>query len=355
MIKGRKEHEYYSMAAVSPGTMWTAAFPEYSSKNMVPFLASTGQYPHIPLGEQFQSSSLVHPRVPGINDHNFQPLLKLWSLFKGEKDIRIFNDYNSSNVFQYSAEIGHYLMISRNNKRALLILSNFSDNELSIEAQVDWSKIPDVPSNSKIIEFDSADTALVRENDNIIKLQSFGVAGILYTEMAEQICFPNCIAPEKTVSGKEYLTEIKKQKELRTNPWPCTSIKIVLPYPATTTSYEKSLIDDLFDCRYKLVEIIDGGIERVLGWFGKSSFEQTPPDEYPTAVGEESCLVKLDSLLTPGKHNLLIRSIHAGEPFYCFVKAVLYDNQNNEYCIKFYNALETDRSQLTFQVFIPEK
>ena len=76
LIKGRKIHEYYSMSAVAPGTLWSAAFPEYSSKEIVPFLAAAGQYPHAPLGMAGYTCSLAHPQVPGINDLNFRPLWK---------------------------------------------------------------------------------------------------------------------------------------------------------------------------------------------------------------------------------------------------------------------------------------
>ncbi len=85
---------YFSGFNAVCGTMWTAAFPEYGTSAMIPFLASTGQFPHSPLGTQLPTSSLVHPPEPGTNDVFLRALWRLWGLFHDERDITVGNEHN---------------------------------------------------------------------------------------------------------------------------------------------------------------------------------------------------------------------------------------------------------------------
>jgi hypothetical protein len=61
VIKSREHHAYYSCSRIVPATMWTAAFPEYGTAAMVPYLASTGQFPHVALGAQFETMTSRAP------------------------------------------------------------------------------------------------------------------------------------------------------------------------------------------------------------------------------------------------------------------------------------------------------
>ena len=149
LIRSRKQHEYFSMASVSCGTMWTAAFPEYSSQTMVPFLAATGQYPHNPLGAATPSSSLTHPAEPGINDRVFRPLWKLWGMIKNERDLAIRNDYNCSGVFPVDPECGHWLAYRADGQTALYVLSNFAKSPRTFEVTPNWANSGFDPAGKK--------------------------------------------------------------------------------------------------------------------------------------------------------------------------------------------------------------
>lgn len=66
LLKGRTEHEYFSMSSAAHGTLWTAAFPEYGTPAIVPFLAAAGQAPAQHAGNaapEFVSGSPVRPRI----------------------------------------------------------------------------------------------------------------------------------------------------------------------------------------------------------------------------------------------------------------------------------------------------
>ena len=137
LLAGRKEYEYFTMAAAAPGSLWSAAFPEYATTAMIPFIASAGQFPHSPLGIQFASSSLLHPPEPGINDKVFRPLWRIWGLFSRERDVAVFCDHNCAGVFGGAENVGRYLMISADGRRALLVLADFGGRG---EVSVDWSR-----------------------------------------------------------------------------------------------------------------------------------------------------------------------------------------------------------------------
>jgi len=150
MVNSREDHEYFSMAPVCVATMWTGAFPAYSTEKMTPFLAAAGQYPHSPLGVQLKSSSLAHPQEPGLNDIAFRPLWKIWHCFRHERNILIYNDYNSTGVFaDRDSSVGHYLMVSENGNKALLVVSNFKQEVVTKNVTVHFGMTAFNPTGKK--------------------------------------------------------------------------------------------------------------------------------------------------------------------------------------------------------------
>ena len=198
LIRGRKEYDYYSMSAQGVGTLWSAAFPEYASPEIVPYIASSGQYPHNNLGEQFLTSSLVHPRVPGINDRNFVPIWKLWSIVRRERNLRVVNDYNSKDVFAKNSDDGHYVFISERGNMALAIFANFKDAVREIDASIDFERMGfDVSNFNKTLLLDGKFQS-INAMPGTIKLGNFGVGGILFTapELNAEALLDNYLAPE---------------------------------------------------------------------------------------------------------------------------------------------------------------
>lgn len=353
LIRGRKEYGYFSMSSGSCGTLWSAAFPEYSTGAIIPFIASSGQYPHSALGEQFISCSLVHPKEPGINDCAFRPLWKLWKLFVNERDMMVVNDFNSENIFRYDALDGHYLMISQDRKKALLILANFAGTSRKVNAGCYWSKLPFDPDgkHAYLLTPDVVSPGIVQEISGDLTgvvLDGFGCAGILFA--ADEPDFSEFLRPYHQVStpeGKAWLAEIARQKQLREDPpvWDKVLLKLkIADMPAF--SYEDSMTVDLFLNDSYLVEFKEDG-----------SFAKLLPiltsDGHSLTTGEVSAEIDLGKILASGRHHLGIYATHLGEPFYSFFSAEFSNGSGENYEIVFRNDLEDDRAFLHFDVMIP--
>ncbi len=351
LVRSRQHHEYFSMAAAALGTMWTAAFPEYSTSRMVPFLALTGQYPHNPLGEQFPSSSLAHPREAGINDKVFRPLWKLWGMFRNEKDMDICNDYNSCNVFPADENCGHAMLISADRKRALYIISNFSDRSMEFDVTPEWSRIDFDPAGKRCVllapQIDSPGVEKIYTSEKLtVTLAGESCAAFYFdcndTDFAD-------FRKEYHVpcaSGREFLAHQQEQKYLRENP-PFRGEVIftaAIP-PQTAFGYEDSMLLDLYDNDSFLVEFNADGtfrkLAKLLRQDGKSLFS-----------GDESQPIDLKKLLAPGLHHLAIYATHCGEPFYSFFSARISNGKGESYEIVFRNELEPDRTFLHFDIII---
>ena len=355
LIRSRLDHAYFSMATVCPGTMWTAAFPEYSSPVMIPFLAATGQTPHIPLGVQFSSSSLAHPPVPGIGDVNFRPLWKLWKLIYGSSDLHILNDYNCRGIFARSNNVSHYLMIAGD--KAVCIFANMTDQPVDVNTRIDlenagipaaWKRtlcLPNVQTPGKAIPFE----------DKSFELAPYGVGAVVFgtadfTEYEKAY-------PQLSPMGKKYLEYVEEQRQFRQGMGSAEDWFIRVRVKDLPVPYEKSMIVDLYDNRFELNEIVHGEYHR-LGYLGKKGFqtEETKREDF-VMNGEESCWISLHQILGSGKHDLAIRSLHRGDlyyvntPFYSFLELEVGKvPENSLYCIKFLNELEKDRSYLHFNI-----
>lgn len=353
LIRGRREHEYFSMAAVSCGTMWTAAFPEYSTERMVPFLAAAGQYPHNPLGTQFATSSLAHPREPGVNDLCFRPLWKLWGMLREEKDLSVFNDWNSAGIFPVDAQCGHCLMISQDGRRALCLFSNFSSAAKKCSIAPDWSGTPFRPDGKKCYRLtpDRNSPGVPQEISSggtlALELAPYGCGGFYFSE--EEPDFTEYLKPYPLPrhEGVQWLAEIEEQRTLRSSPprWKRLFLTVKMP-PQTIFGYEDSLLVDLYDNDSWVVEFEKDGSFRkllpVLTKEGKSLF-----------TGDRSEPIDLGRHLSPGRHSIGIYATHLGEPFYSFFSAELSDGGTQSYELVFRNELEEDRAFLRFDVIVP--
>ena len=335
LLKGRMENEYFSMVPASLGTFWTAAFPEYGTKAVIPFLAASGQIPHSTLGSQLKSSSLNHPAVPGLNDLVFRPLWKLWRIFRDEKDFKIFNDFNTSNFFDTGDPefIGHYLMVS--GEKSLLILSNFSNETRKVKIRT-----PYLSSGEKLLLLNGE---IHPWNDEDIEMEGYGVAGILSGGTEEDLLDYSIPYPPLSECGKQILDEIQQQKQLRENPphWANVSLQIRLP-EIPDAPYEESLVYDLYSSEVVLFEIMPDGEKRVLKQLGSMTFDRNAP------------VLLLSSMLKPGLHHLAVQSFYDGQPFYSLVEVRVFDpdHPENEYFVQFNNALDADRSLLKWDIAI---
>lgn len=358
LVKSRLDHAYFSMAAVCPGTMWTAAFPEYGEPRMVPFLAATGQSPHIPLGTQFPSSSLAHPPAPGVNDVNFRPLWKLWNLMKGTENLRIFSDYNCSGMFARSEAVSHYLMSA--NGKTVCIFANFTDAPLTVDPHIDFSAAGISPGALHLCLPTRETPGHVQEfSGQPFTLGSYGVGAIC----AGKLDFAEYEKPYPVLPSecRSHLAKVDEQRKNRAGRGPAPEWFVRVSIPDLPIAYEGSMILDLYDNYCELCEETENG-EMKLGYIGKSGFrpEMTPKEDM-VVNGMESVWIPLRKIVGAGRHKLLLRSLHRGEqyyvnsPFYSFVVLeIAREAGKKEYQIEFMNELEGERSELHFTLNFDE-
>ncbi|MBQ9503053.1 MAG: hypothetical protein IJU70_12925 [Lentisphaeria bacterium] len=352
LVAGRKQHEYFSMAPLCCGTMWTAAFPEYSTEKMVPFLAATGQFPHSALGVQIDSSSLTHPREPGINDRAFRPLWKLWGLFRNERDMAVCSDFNSTGVFPADPECGHYLLTGADGERALYIVANFSAGERTVDVTPRWEKCGFSPAG-KVCRFlapgreSPGEEVIYTRSTLSVTLAGNSCAGFYFGPRDADFTDYRRPYHRPCSSGLEYLACVEAQKDLRREPprWKKVLFSAAL-MPPSAFGYEDSLMIDLFDNDSWLVVFEPDGSFRKLA-------EILTPEGKPLYAGESSQEIDLGKLLPPGRHHAGIFATHCGEPFYSFFKATLSDGEGHACELVYRNDYESDRAFLHFDVIIP--
>ncbi len=352
LIRSREEHSLYSMTAVCPGTMWTAAFPEYGQAVMRPFLAATGQSPHVPLGVEFPSSSLAHPPAPGLSDIHFRSLWKLWRLLHHEHDLSVCCDYNSRGIFPEEEKISHYLMYTKG--KAVCIYANFSGAPAEVNPWIDWQALgfskdapltfchPNIHGPGKALPFDGKEFELEEDGIAAVCLGEFD-----FTEYEKPY-------PGNSESMIRYLAEMEKQKLYREGCGEASDWYIRIRMPDIPLAYEASMVKDLYDNRLELLD--DQGNH--LCWLGKNGPMKAMPEPCDFIWnGFESVWFPLRHVLGAGMKKLAIRSLHRGDkyyintPFYSFLELdVARAPGQTEYTIRFMNELENDRSLLHFNL-----
>ena len=351
LLSGRKEFEYFTMAAASPGSLWSAAFPEYATTAMIPFIASAGQFPHSPLGMQFASSSLLHPPEPGINDAVFRPLWRMWRIFSLERNVKVFNDYNCSGIFGGTEKAGHYLMISADNKRALLVLSDFGGKG---EVSVNWEATGFDPNGKDCYRL----TPNELSPGKAVKAEMIQAEFTSYPAEAYYFaCNDKALAdfeqpyPETGNSGKAFLNEIELQKQWR-HPEPTVKAELRLYLDdRLCTALEDSMVIDLYDEDVKLGVIGPDGFHALGIITPDGMVDPECKDAKRIFPGDTTAPVDLAALLGKGRHHIAVKSFYKNEPFYNFVMVKLITDQG-EQVLEFRNQLESDRSEITWELTI---
>ncbi len=358
LVKGRMEHEYFSEAYVVPGTMWTAAFPEYGSARMVPFMAAAGQAPHVPLGRQYVSSSLSHHREPGVNDVYIRPLWKLWGIFRKERNLAVFNDYNCYGTLMHAnPHIGGYLMVAEDKQSALLIMTNFSEKAQTADIVVDWKQVGFDHAASACWKFmptvKTPGCPVKSGNDHFsAEIEGWGVVGWLLTQKTDGIeKILKAYAkpyPEMDAADLAHLAKVKRQRKLREQPQPSLEwfLKVEVP-EKHALAHEDSMYWDLYDNTFELGVFDDAGVFSPLGWIGKHGFVKTKPAKEDYIMpGFVSSQVALHEILSPGHYKLGIRSMHGDNSFYSFIVVHLSSDRDftQAYTIEFMNEIEPDRA-----------
>jgi hypothetical protein len=366
MIRGRAEHEYFSSAFAVNGSMWTAAFPEYGTSKMVPFMAATGQFPHVNLGTQFASSSLSHPNEPGINVAPFRPLWKLWGLFSNQRDIGIFNDYNSYGTLTHGdVDTAGYLMVSKDKKSALLITADFTGRNRKMTTNVDWKLTGFSPEKATCFKLSPTVGSPGKPEEYLshekftATVKGYGVSGWLLTHdvksaqsLLEEYAKPY---PKYDDYDKAYFNDVEIQRRLRERPKASAELYLQIATPTLINSYEDSMWWELYKNAVQIGTFdINGKFEQI-GWIGRNGFSKTEPkpEDY-VWPGHVSDWIDLRKILPKGKHHIGLKSIQNGDPFYSFITATLSPSKDasdkKAYLIRFFNELEPDRAYLRFKI-----
>lgn len=337
LIRGWKEHEYFSMSAVSPGNMWTAAFPEYGSMRMTPFLAAAAQAPHLPIGKQIESSSLRHPPVPGISDSAFRDLLHAWRLLGHGTGYDYFTDFNSEGLFGSDSSAAHCVIFAPGRKYGIYLLSNPSanpaDGRFATSGFLRKFKVVPVTEKTGLLAPFEVRAALLVPDEA-------GARRILKRHPLPEVL--------PTKAGSKYRELLEIQRENRNIRTENCILKVFLP--SRITSHEQSLWDDLYNLVFRLRERLKDGSFRTLGYLSRKGLSPELPSEKDRLhPGEISAPVELKKILGGGLHELQIDSEHLGEPFYSFVTADLSCG-GQERRIEFMNELEPDRSILHWTI-----
>ena len=368
----RFRHEYVSGSYITNGTFWTAAFPHYTDGRMVPFMASTGQYPHTPLGTQWKSSSLSHPAVPGINDLYLRPLWKLWGTFKYMRDIVCYTDYNSCSVIRNSdpERNGVYLEIDPAKKCALLLLSNFSSRKRRVSAAIQWGATnfqpekpglsvwklcpgPDSPGQAE--RYDSA-------VDFSLELPGNGVGGFLIgekpatAELVREFEKPYPAPSEELQSHRREVEEQKQLREPSPEPAPELYMKLVMPKAHVPFICGKSFHS--LEHRIGYLDPDKGFVQ--LGYVSKKGFTTEKPTETDWIWAEEqSPWISLRELFPDGGiHTVVIRSfgirIGKGNYFHSLHETILSPEMDEHapgaYRLTYLNEVEPDRENFHFSI-----
>ena len=345
MTRSRLEHEYFSGSLACAGSMWTAAFPEYGTAKMTPFLAAAGQSPHVTIGTQFISSSLSHSSEPGLACKHLRPLWKLWGLFRNRRDIRIFNSLNSS------VRDGSLMCCGDS---ALLIIANFENKTRIVSQSADWDMTGIAPR--KILCFNPAEDspgAPFEVKNCEAELLPYGVAGFLINgeDFSEEITEFKKPYPLADAADMEWLDKIKKQKDLRDGGTKnLSSVWIKIAVPSLALSFEDSLWLDLYDNAFQLGYFSEAETFAPLSWIDINGLTPRRPEKRNYILpGHESVWMEISEF----KYEKMgIRSMRGETTFYSFIEVMFSDcphETENSYSLRFFNELEKDRALITWQ------
>ena len=94
---------------------------------------------------------------------------------------------------------------------------------------------------------------------------------------------------------------------------------------------------------------------------GQQWYEITPDGEKKLlsgigaiGPGRREFTLDLTKMLSPGKHSLALQCLYQGQPFYSLTEVCVFDMDAPEknYVVEFSNALDPDRSVLSWEVMV---
>ncbi|HCE43269.1 MAG TPA: hypothetical protein DET40_06955 [Lentisphaeria bacterium] len=366
LLENRSIHSYFSGLSICPSSLWTAAFPTYRTRAMLPFLASTAQSPFLHLGCQFPTSSLNHPQVPQAV--NFvRPLWRLWRLFDGQGKVSAFSDQNTpAEVFRLkSRNTGTCAFVNRKGEM-LLIASNFSSDKNNISLAPDFSKLG-AENNDYCIRLGpeaipKPDFYNPEKRSKLLSAETIGhgLSAWLFTSepgkwkgRLEDFSAPY---PGEGKEGAALRKSIQDEISRRRNPPAWKEAYIRAWVPNFVNTYEDSIWWDLYENTIELVDL-SGRKERLLGFLSSEGLVKDAPDPehylWPGVVTPWIAVHRIPGM--KGRKKLAFRTRRGKFEFYSWICVELSDQKElteKTYRLEFNNEIDLDWSKLEFDVVI---
>ncbi|OGV55722.1 MAG: hypothetical protein A2017_03310 [Lentisphaerae bacterium GWF2_44_16] len=362
LLQNTSVHAYFSGLAITQASLWTAAFPTYRTKKMLPFMASSFQFPFLHLGVQHASSSLAHPQAPSLVTFA-RPLWRLWELFDGIKNIRTYSTQNRPEYFNADSEsTGASAMLAPDGD-TLIIAANYLDKARKIKLNIDFTKLG-INGKWKSFKLNAEDAGCdyekIKTSDSIsCDMSGYGIMGFLFVrddkkwlKRLDKFMRPYPKFPEEEKEHREMLSNLKK---LRFGPPSWKKIYIKPEIKGSPDNFEDSLIYDLYNNVIELRELFDDGTHKRLAYLTPSGLKKELPSKserlYPWS---ETAWIPLHEFIRhKGPAKLAFATRRGDGEFYSFLQAKVSDKAEiteKTYEISYNNDIDLDWSVLTFNI-----
>lgn len=364
LIENPTAHAYFSGLSVAPSSLWTAAFPTYRTSRVLPYLAMAGQFPFLHLGVQFPTSSLAHSKVPSAIRFA-RPLWRLWELFDGQTDIRMFSTQGTGDMLRADSSRTGACVLADRRGNALVIASNLSDKPRAVAVRPLFRAM-DLPLPRACVELradkDVCSCADVAVTPRLTRrVPGYGIAAWLLSDGKQDwrkplARFTRPFSSDPVAEGK-HACEIDDLRRRRFDPpaWKECYLRVWIPdFPNT---YEESVWRDLFDNTVELQDCRRVGASVRLGYLTLKGLtvEKPVPADY-LRPGFKTPWVALHKVAKSSRGKpipLALATRRGANEFYSFVKAELADGMGKDaqrYEIEYHNDIDLDWSVLSFRI-----
>lgn len=368
LIRSRDVHAYFAGLAVAPAALYTGAFPTYRTKKIVPFLASTFQFPFLYLGTQFPHCPLDHPKAPSCIRFA-RPLWRLWEIMDGQTDLRAYTMQNTENIFQTdSADTAASLLVTARGD-VLLTAANFSDQPRAVSVDVKWRALGLKPGRFnyalKCDEKTTSRAAVALPPPFRAGLDGCGIAGwlIVRSPKAWAKALRNFARPYPSFPKEEHQRQSRVQtlRRLRFRPPGWKKCFLRAGVPAEASRLEPSLLYDLYENLIELqIRNAQGRAPERLGYLSRKGLVPKPPPRADYLwPGTTTPWIPLHAILkTRPNHvfRLALATRKGVGEFYSFVTAELSPVRGYHdalYEIRYDNDIDLDWSALDFDICLP--
>ena len=367
LIRDRETHAYFAGLSVAPSALWVGAFPTYRTKKTIPFLASIFQFPHIPLGSQLPRCSLDYPRVPTLTRFA-RPLWRLWEILDGQTDVRAYTMQSTENVFRTDSSDTAVSLMATSAGDCLLTVTNFSDEEREVEAEVAWRKLGIKPgrlsyalsANEEKTSYEAARAGAPFK----ARVEGYGVAGWLLARSAaawakalRRFARPYPSFPADERKHREWVETIRR---LRFQPPVWKGCFLRVSFPNEPSRYEPSMLYDLYDNVIELRILREGQPPERLGYISRKGLVAGVPERadyiWPGTVSAWIPLHKAVKGAAGSVVRLALATRKGAGEYYSFIMAELSPVAGSHadlYEIRYNSDIDLDWSAFDFNVRLP--